>query len=86
MKVELRANLQPIPKKWSKTEIVFLLKYYPLYKAGHHRYTASVLRGALQGRTMAAISKKYWSIMGGLHSKKPNVNQYLFDFACDKLK
>jgi len=57
MKVELRANLQPAPKKWNKAEIAFLLKYYPLYKAGHPKYTAGVLRGALQGRTMAAISK-----------------------------
>lgn len=85
-KVILQANLQPTPKKWSKTEIIFLLKYYPLYKSGNQKYTAGVIRGNLQSRSMAAISKKYWEIMGSEHIKKIDINQVLFDFAQDKLE
>ncbi len=85
MRVQLKANLQPVPKKWSEVEIRLLLKLYPLYKAGNQRYTAGVLRGHLQSRTMAAISKKYWEIMGSTHIKRENINQMNFDFLQEKL-
>jgi len=57
----------------------------PIYKAGNQRYTAGVLRGHLQSRTMAAISKKYWEIMGSTHIKRENINQMNFDFLQEKL-
>jgi len=53
--------------------------------AGNQKYNAGVLRGNLQSRSMAAISKKYWEIMGSEHKKKIDINQRLFDFAQDKL-
>lgn len=84
--VKLQANLQPKAQKWSKVEIACLLKLYPLYKAGNSRITAGVLRGHLGSRTMSAISKKYWTIMGSDHKKRVNINQRNFDFFQDKIE
>jgi len=83
--VILQANIQPEPRQWTKVEINFLLKFYPLYKAHSHKYNASFLRGNLQNRTMAAISKKFWTICGSEHKPKYDINQEHFDFAQDKI-
>ena len=83
MKVKFQATLQPNPHKWENKEIAFLLKYYPLYKAGSQKYTASWLRGQLKSRSMAALSKKYWEIMGSEHKPRYDTNQFKFDFAQD---
>lgn len=85
MKVELKANLQPKPTKWTEVEIQFLLKYYPRYKENDLRITTGVLRGHLQNRTMSAISKKYWSIMGCEHKEKIELNQLEFSFKRQQL-
>lgn len=34
---------------------------------------------------MAALSRKYWEIMGSEHKKKTNINQYRFDFDQEKI-
>ena len=83
--IQFRAELQPKPKKWERNEIMFLLKYYPMYKSGNLRYNAGVIRGHLQNRTMAAISKKYWEIMGSDRKPRTNVNQFRFDFDQEKI-
>lgn len=83
--LDLKANYFQTPKEWTQVEIAFLIKYYPLYKQGSTKWTASTLRGNLQSRTMSAISKKYWSIMGSTITPNEDINQNKFDFAQEKL-
>ncbi len=83
--IQLRARIQNKSQKWDKVEVDALLKYYPLYKSGNQRYSPGVLRGMLKSRTMSAISKKYWSIMGSEHKQKDNIQQVKFDFLQEKL-
>jgi len=78
--VEMRANLQPEAQKWSDIEIRFLLRFYPQYKNGDRNMTSSTLRSHLKSRTMSAISKKYWSIMGSDRKEKIDIHQLQFNF------
>jgi len=74
------------PMKWAPAEIALLKRKYMSYKEG--RIDGYTLRGNLRGRSMAAISKKYWSIYGKAGKKLTDVDlhQGKFDFAQDKVE
>ena len=84
--VKLQADFFKKPQTWTKGEIIFLLRYYPLYKHNPSHYTASTLRGHLKSRTMSAISKKYWSICGATGKKHEDPKQYVMDFYRDRIE
>ena len=82
--VELRANFEPKPKKWTPLETKLLLRLWKQYQLG--ALTAGQLRGQLQSRTMSAINKKLWTILGKQgKGKRENIDQRKFDFYQNKI-
>lgn len=70
---------------WTPAEKALLRRVFPRYKEGE--FTGYGLRGMFRGRSMSAISKKYWSIYGKSGKRKglDEINQIKFDFAQEKL-
>lgn len=66
-------------KKWEPFEEALMLRLYPKYKQGS--ITAQVLRHSLKERTIAAISKKYWTFEGKTNDPSWDIKQRKWEWA-----
>jgi len=71
--------------KWTETEELRLDEYWPKYKENPARYTPMIMREMFRGRSMAALSKKYWARNGCVKIEKGDYDQIRFDFAEQKI-
>lgn len=84
--IEFQGGQRKVNQEWTPVEVLFLLKYYPKYKSGNSNYQAGWIRGHLKGRSMNAISNKYWSYLGTTKTEEINPNQSVMPFLFDKLE
>lgn len=83
--IQLQGGIIHGPQDWEAKEVLFLLKYYPKYKSGNSNYNGSWIRGHLKSRTLAAISKKYWTLVGRTTTTELNPNQQCMPFLFERL-
>lgn len=72
--------------KWTESEELRLDEYWPRYKEDPARYPAISMRNMFRGRSMAALSKKYWARNGRIKFERSDCDQAKFDFAQQKLE